>query len=492
MTASASYAQAMQAMNQKNYEEAVVALEKVVAEYPNSPEAKRRLMHAYAGAAGFESMKFRNQIEDVKKRLESSEFKSSLSELEEFQRQHSSVSRIDLSLLRKLRKVTVSRRLKELFSSIPTLSPRQTERLAQALRMYKDLGLSPKTSSKEDNFKWGVLFSYRILVNLKLQFDSLDKTVSQSSKAGWESHKELTLKSSKQIIEDAKFAYTLFKYSYTKLSKITDAIDKFLKKATNGRFHGEMIVEAKSVGELLSRFMLENRDLTADFTATIEEKFENSGLAQMAEEIFDRVKNESPEYEYRKDRIRAIVRKSIDLMNQEHSKEIDGAVLISKKVWSELEPYLNSIEEEGSFDEIKKLLRDHRSELNYLKRLAKDLLDEERMVDLHAQLRPQLEALREMVDREQVIIFLEKARLLEAESKALGNQYLYLLRPQLKLLEKQLKAKGKNIEDLLDESLGQEWRSLKRAIESENMQDEAKMNRGSKEVDDYLGKDQIN
>ncbi len=233
-------ADALHLLNSKKYEEAIPKLEKICARR-GDVGCKVKLMHAYAGAGGFEALKVMRMAKILEKNIvEAKKIKSS-------------------SLL-----TTTQMALEPM----PLLTPHKRNRINQAIKIYDEVEPFFETAGQYNNFKWGLLHAFRLGTTMKSFYIELIEASEKKDKiSSFLSFRKKIGKNFEAIFQDASWTYKLLKHSYPKFQKIMVKFDKLLLPINphSRNLYGEIIVKLEEfVGLIID-------DLALDHPVLVEE-----------------------------------------------------------------------------------------------------------------------------------------------------------------------------------------------------------------------------
>ncbi|RYZ98031.1 MAG: hypothetical protein EOP11_21200, partial [Proteobacteria bacterium] len=443
----ASFITASQQINERKYADAIPALEELNRRHPKSLEIRRKLMAAYAGLAGFESAAFKEKMERLVSKADTFKGKSLKNEFENFRREVRAGANLDAATLEKFRVYMVTGELRELMEDLPALSPSQFSRLNQAIRLY-DENEADNANNADDNFRWGVLHAYRIVMTVKhmtITLDDIAKDPSKSSKGDLE---KLMVTAGDQIWRDSLSSYKLFKGSYAKVQGLSAAVDRLVLKASGAKLRSELLDESRDTGDILTAFAMDNKEIVGKLVARFSDDADTVDLDSTMKLAFTEFKNESPEVQYRKMRIRAITQVFIDDLKQKHQGDVNEAQYLSKAFFQELSGAFKAAKETKRLAPLQALLRDQRSQFHRLTEIGRLILSDIKDAGLVGELKPHVLALRDRVDREQLLILKAKGEALLADGKELGLEYRTQLLELTQITEANLQARGKRTEDI--------------------------------------------
>jgi hypothetical protein len=467
--ADAGFASATQSLNERNYSAAITSLEALKRQYPESKEIRRKLMHAHAGLAGFEAAAFKEKVERLAAKAEKFKGKSLKEEFESFRRDLRAGKDLDASTLQKFRVYRVTGELRELMDDLPTLSKEQFSHLNQAIHLYEEMGVDPSANSPDDNFRWGTLHAYRVTVTLKHVVVSLDEIARNPQGQSRGDVERMLVSAGDQMWRDSLSAYKLFKHSYTKVRTVSAATERFVEKTTGYRLRGELMNESNDVADILRSFVQENKEQVSALVARFEDFAEMTDVDGTLKRAFSELREESPEVQYRKMRIRAITQVFINELKESRGGEIAEAKYLSQNFFRELSQAFREAKEAKRLSPVQQLLRNERGELHRLVEIGRLLLNDVKDSNIRAELKPEVTALADLVDRQQLEILKATGETLATEAKILGVEYRAGLIDLTRITEERLRARGKSTEELLKGELGEEYRAFRSSL---HMKDE--------------------
>lgn len=451
-----AFQSSLQQINSHNYEGAIATLEPLAKSDPQNVEVKTKLMHAYAGAAGFEAQSFKDTLE----RTQQKKSRSLKDALDDFKRFHS-LNQITVDQLHAFRARKATKALLESVDQIPLLSQKQFMRLNQAIDLYEHSGFSYRTSSKEDNFQWGLMYSYRMVSNLRYVAEELNKMAEGKSKRDNRSVERLALRTWNMISWDAFHAYKLFRHSYNRLQEIGQAIEDYLMRISGRRLNARLLDESNSAMDVVQYFIDENKDITADLLRRVEARIRAGNFDSTIADAFREFRHESPEVRFIHERMRAVIRTYLDEFEGDHQADLkEIRELFDDQLRAEVrQAYVDSLKEEN-LDAFSRLYRDPRSHFRRAYDIA-DLLASDVDTDrLDTELKPLVLALRDRVDQHQL-------RMAGEEAEATGHAIRDILEEEradykanFEYLKQRLAAHGRNAQKIVDEELVQPAKPL--------------------------------
>src|SRR5690606_30011330 len=157
------------------------------------------------------------------------------------------------------------------------------------------------------------------------------------------------------------------------------------------------------------------------------------------------------EVRYRKQRIRAIIRVYLDELKDNNPEQVSELKSTLKHLREELRAAYQESMTVESLEPFYRLAREERSDFNYAIRLMRalgDALDER---ELRADLKPHGQVLRDQVDREQLKLAWEEAKIVANDSKEILKDAEIEHRELLKFTRNRISQRIKNIQEILDE-----------------------------------------
>lgn len=448
---SEAFQHSIQQMNNRDFNGAIASLETLHQAQPENQEVSRRLMHAYAGAAGYETPKYKSILERlVNENKNGRNFKESL---EEFKRFHG-IQKLDKDHIGSFKARRVTKRFVNAIDDFPLLTKAQYGRLNQAIELYEKAGFSFKTSSKEDNFQWGLLYSYRMLANLRYLADELDAMAESRSNRKNEDVERVVIRAWNMITWDAFNAYKLFRHSYDRLQRIGLRVEEFLSRISGRRINARLLEQSNSAMDIVQYFVDQNRDITVDLFERIEGRIRQGNFEYLLQNAFREFRHETPEVRFHKARMRAVLREYIEEFEAENSSDIrELRELFNDQLRQELRQAYNLSLREESFDPFHRLYRERHSNFRRILDLADYLSKDVDLESLESDLKPHALALRDRVDATQL-------RLARAELEAAGRDIKNILKDEQALYQenydyliRRLGKRLKNVENILNEEI---------------------------------------
>lgn len=207
-----SISKSEQLINDRQYEEALTILEKLHQKNPQDQTIRTKLLHATAGAGGFEALTLISVAQEVEKQVKV--FKKNLENLMDQQK-----SENPYDMIKEIEKV---------FKPIPYLSAKQSKRLDQAIALYQDFDIDPEQVENYSNFKWGALHVFRMAVNMKLTIKAFRTILPEGESANIEKIELILIPGLGSFGQDLFMSYRLFGSSFDRIQEYSKSIDKVI------------------------------------------------------------------------------------------------------------------------------------------------------------------------------------------------------------------------------------------------------------------------
>jgi hypothetical protein len=248
-------------LNSKEYEKAIEVLELAIEKYPEKQEIKVILAHAYAGAGGFEAIVFGRLTED----LAETQLEGSVNEI---------LSNIEDAL-----------------SKVPHLSAKQKTRLDQAISLYTGLGFDPYSTTGENNFKWGVLHTYRLLVTVKESVNFLREIVENKRHYSEDEIQEFFITKADLFAQDFYKSYQLFKNSFDKIKTIASKIESLIENTVeDDEFKLKIESKATNYRQFVKDVIRDNDEIISAAIANISNKIDLLNIEESIRRISHLIK----------------------------------------------------------------------------------------------------------------------------------------------------------------------------------------------------------
>ena len=369
-------------LNSKDFEGAISTLEKAVEVYPANESIRIKLAHAYAGAGGFEAARFSGIIRDMIEIRVQGEIKDILKEVQ------------------------------GLFINVKDLSQRQKTRLDQAIQLYNDLGMDPYSTSKENNFKWGTLHTYRLLTNLKETVNFL-ADVSKNTELYTKSEIQDFLVVKGDIISKDFFqSYLLFKNSFSKLQKIAIKVENLIKGSVeNDNFKIKIDSKAKTYKAFIQDVIKDNKRIIARALVEITKKIDLLDVEGSVEEIFSDFNTKKKDVDERLKRLEllsGLFLGFVVLKNPTKVEEINS--IFSDELTKEFELTIRDAIAEKSADPIKDFLNSKESSIKVITDAWKILNSEFKSSQIRFIADPDVKKLVSYINKEKVKDLLRRSK----------------------------------------------------------------------------------
>lgn len=249
-------------LNSKDYENAINILELAEKENSISKELKIKLAHAYAGAAKFEVKTFAHMIDKIQKNnLNSTAYKN--------------LKTLDLVL-----------------SNVPNLTNKQKIRLSKAINIYTELSLNPCYASHKNNFKWAILHTYRLLINLKEINNFTKEIIENKNRYTNEEVQAFYIEKGDQLIQDFYKTYILFKKNFPKVQKLAKNFGMLVRdKAKIGDFKLKIQSRANNYQQFIVDVVNDNKEIISAIITKFNKQINLLNLSETIENIKNAVES---------------------------------------------------------------------------------------------------------------------------------------------------------------------------------------------------------
>lgn len=437
-----SISKASSLLDAGEYESAIQVLEPLHNANPDDPEVGKKLLHAYAGAGSFEALK----VASIWKEIE-----VILDDIKEKQKEK----------LKKASLESVSSLLSEverILQPIPELSELQVKRLNQAIRLYQDLGMTVENAGKYNNFKWGVLHTYRLAITIKSIVSSVRRSQAEEPE-NFKAIEKLVLPKLKMIGQDLFMAYKLYSNSFDKIKKITESIDKILAKTIKDEnFKLKINTLAKNEGEFFKSLINDNIKAASSLLNMLGDIYQNNGHKERVKALVKKL----PEQELKDSlkRTEQLLKIFIAQFNEDHP-EVENKLrsIFTDELKTEvLEAIKQSLKVKNT-DPLKELLSSKKPEVEVLKSYYLILKGDFDESDLEENIKIEVENLKKKVDLEMLKAELEEiindlkkdTKVVELGAEALIAKNEEQLRLRKEALEVEIGKIKEDLSDLTDE-----------------------------------------
>lgn len=460
-------------LNQGNYEPAIKILEPRHAANPQDPEVNKKLLHAYAGAGGFEALKVVSIAKEVENLFK--EFK--LTQEDDAKKELKAQALILLTQLEKA------------LEPIPNLTQAQKNRLDQAINFYGEIGLKLETAGNYNNFKWGTLHVWRLAVNLKELISELKVQSTQ----------DLDIKMVEKIVlprvelmgQDLFKTYQLYSHSFDKIKKITDGLNKIIGKTINDKdFKLKVSTLATSEGEFYEQLAKDNIKVASSILNKISDLYRTGGYEKGVKVTTKKNLPSEAEILESGKRIETLVKVFVEGFAKENP-EIEAKLrsIFTEQLKVEIIEAAKLSIKQRNTQPLALLLDSKRPELEPLKGYYLVLTQQIKSSDLEESVKEEIEALKKKVDLE----------LLKAELKVLsqdfnkelafveqdGNAAFKKSSEKIEARKGQLRSQIKELEDYLND-LGKEYQEGLNIPSSDKVLDKQDAEKISKEIKEFV------
>lgn len=422
-----------------NFEGAILVLEPLHEGNPGDQDVSSKLLHAYAGAGSFEALKvaeiwkeIESIIEDIKKEQKDKLKKASVEDADKLMGE-----------------------IERILKPIPELTDLQKKRLDQAIKLYKDLGMTVENAGKYNNFKWGVLHTYRLAINVKAIVSSVRKSNQESGKIDIKAIEKLVMPKLKLMGQDLFMAYKLYSNSFDKIKKVTDSIDKILAKTIKDEnFKLKINTLAKDESEFFKNLINDNIKASSSLLSMLGDIYHNNGHKDKVKELVKKLPTAEELKETQK-RIEHLVKVFIDQFNSDHP-EVEGKL---KSIFTEqlkldvLDAVKLSLKARNT-NPLKELLETKKPEVEVLKSYYLILKGDLEASDLEENLKAEVDVIKKKVDLEMLKSELKEiAEAFKADAKVVelgGEALLAKNKEQLNARKAVLEIEINKIRDDLD------------------------------------------
>ena len=361
-------------LNNRQFEEAISTLENAISKSPTNEELQIKLAHAYAGAGGFESVSFAVLIKDIVQIKADNEVRSILNAIRE-----------------KLEKV-------------PTLTNVQRARLDQAISLYSQLGLDPYKTSKENNFKWASLHTYRLVITLKDVSTLLSDVYNSSEMYTKNELQSILIKKFDLIAKDFYKSYTLYKNSFTKLQKIAQKFDQLIQGTLGSKeFKLKLDSKAKTYESFIKDLIANNKEIVTRAIVQINEKLNILDFDSSVQRIFKDFKENKEDVRKRAVRLELLAKLFIEnviLKNETKHNELKD--IFTQDLQKEAELALKMALVESSVNPIRDFIQSKNTEIATIVEAFNILSSEYKKSNIATIADPDVRALVDYINKEEV------------------------------------------------------------------------------------------
>ncbi len=450
-------AEASSSIDDRNYEKAIFILEPIHQANPRNELVKTKLLHAYAGAGGFEALK----VLSISKEIEGL--------LKEFKIQQE--GELEEAAIDGLRKLIAQ--VEKLVEPLPDLNPKQKKRLNQAIELYTELGLTLETAGKYNNFKWGTLHVFRLGVTVKELIRNAKFLSANTDSIDLKSLEEVILPQLKMLGKDIFISYKLFSNSFDKIQKITKSIDKLIAKTIGDKnFRLAVNVALEDEVEFFSALLKDNIHAASVLLRKLTEVYSEEEYKDKAETLAKALPSKN-ELNESAQRIEALFKVVLAHVTEEHP-EVEAGLrsIFTEELKLEVTNACHQSIQQKNTNPLKELMKSKKPEVEVLESYYLILKGEIEENDLEEGLKAEIESLRKKVDLELLKRELdqiksdveEQAKLVEFGAEAVTEKNKEILAKRMNETE----AKIESIENYLKNPIDE----LKESIRSENKDEE--------------------
>lgn len=387
-------------INHKKFEKAVDVLEKLHQEDPYNKNIQSKLMHAMAGAGGFESLKLLKVGKEIEKlikefteRLERQMIYDRRVVVREIEPEDSSGNTLMKSEhinsrnnKRKTEEDTESSQsldiikgVEKLLEPVPNLNKRQLEYLDQAISLYQKFDIEVLNTSEYSNFKWATLHVFRMAVNIKKLVTNFQIVCPQGDSCDLFKFQILIIPGFSSFGLDLFMSYKLYEHSFDRIKDYPKAIDKIIAYLIKDKkFKLQVNTKAKNINEFYSSLIKDNSQgvnrfikKSLDLYVHNEQTQETSKKVQALFQLF----------------LENILKKNTDM--ESDLKDIFTDELKGKALES-----INLVLKKKSFDPVSELLKSKGHEMDVLTTYYKVVLGELSESEIPEQIRIDVEKLK--------------------------------------------------------------------------------------------------
>ncbi|HEY8279145.1 MAG TPA: hypothetical protein VIH99_05955 [Bdellovibrionota bacterium] len=370
---SEAYTAALASLNNHEYERAIAILEPMAQANPQDAKLNKRLMHAYAGASGFELGRFKSIMESLAATKFNEDFQGTL---DDFKRANS-VQKLKWNDIRRFRFERFQSRFQQLFAPVPELDKNQYNRLNQAITLYERQGLDPSSVPAEDNFQWGLIYSYRTLVNVRALGRKIDFVMQGKEKADNLVLEGRILRSIKRILQDVLKAHRLFRNSYGKLQEVSVKIEEFAHRISGKRIKAEVVQTSRTFEDLLNSLLRENVNESSDLMASLVNRVRLGDYEEGLNFYLYELHGSTEESRYKANRMRATMRVYASGLQRKYYRKRDPMRNLFNPALKArlLETERNAVDSE-SLEPFHALYKDRSSSFHDLLEMAQSIADD--------------------------------------------------------------------------------------------------------------------
>ena len=451
------------------FESAIKILEAQRAKSRHDIEINTKLLHALAGAGGFEALKAVSIAKEVETQFKDFKAHTEAQGEKELQKQAESLFA----------------QLEKALEPIPLLTLEQRKRLDQAIDLYSEVGMTLDSAGKYNNFKWGTLHVWRLAITIKDMITEM-KLLS-AEKLDLKKIEKIILPRLDSIGQDMFKSYQLYSHSFDKIKKFTDTIDRVVAKTINQKdFKLKVNVLAQSEGEFYESLVKDNVRAAAAILNKLSGIYQEKGYAQGIKDSRDKNLPSEAELKESAKKIEMLIRVAVENFSKEN-QEIESKLksIFTENLKKELVEAVKFSVKAKNSKPLQDLMELKQPELEIIKAYYQLLSKEIKESDLEENIRAEVDVLDKKVHLEML-----KAELSELSKKfnedvsGLGTDVDAVLKQNAekdKAHREQVNTQVKELEDYLDNLSGE----LQESLKGKNP-DKAKMEKISKQTKELV------
>jgi len=405
---SAEYAEATQAINDHDYARALSLLDSLPPS--REPEVVRKRMHALAGASGFEAIKFKEQMQAVRDRIDTAKV-AGANFLPLSDDGKKAPKKFTFATVWNFRLAKVTNHLKTILQEAPAPDEKAKLQLDQAIALYAAQGWTPATANPEDNFRWGVLYGYRASTRVAEAVRTLDDLATNQDVCRSRALEARTIELLILTSSDMFSVFQMFEHSYLKVRKLSAKVSESLGKVTKSGFPLPELLETPERRDLLLRsFFVTN---TAGISDVLALRWLAKGKLRLA--CPDATQKDSFLERFKHDRGRAAAR----VFGAEYLQKGTDATYYSPRFFDEMAKSSASLDAEKGLRPLTDIADTEGTQAYRLAELLRAVADPSNE-GTGGELAAQADLLRPQVDKAQVALLAEDQKSIASEAEANG------------------------------------------------------------------------
>lgn len=421
-----SLAEAQSYNNNREYSKTISILE---SESSLSNKQKKELVYAYAGAAGFEAGKVKQDIESVNKILEDDQLKP-------------------------------SDKVKEILKIIPRDNQKKLSNLNMAIKLFNELQKSGDYLDPDSRFQLGVLYFYRSLYNISVMMEFIDEGIGQkleSKVSGEEFNLILDFfnKNMGSAFSDIGHSYEQLINSYDKIKKMAKKIDEtFNFFLSDKNFKKALKKDFNQISELYSEYLNKVGKRYGEYFDELNEIADALGLEKSFQDIFVEFQNNPEKAKKVQARIEIALESFFDHSQDKYEEEFKHFnKILSEDIKEELKVKIAESWRAKSTKPIANWLRSDEGNINDLREFIKTLITEVEETGLDKNINSELGILVKMIDEKAADKF---GRDLEAFNSSItpsGDRLVKDIDKLSNVYEVEANKKNEALQETLDKKL---------------------------------------